>query len=90
MATKKKPVKKETMSLSIELPIVPNYSHFIRIEGNKVNFCCQGNSKWIAISPVEDLANDFNFCPYCGAKLNGLDLHKSISKMIKPNERFSG
>ena len=89
MATKKK-VKKETMTVSIELPVQPNYAHYIKINGKNVSFICQGNSKWIDINPIEDLANDFNFCPYCGAKLDGLDLHKSVSKLIKPSERFSG
>lgn len=89
MATKKK-IKKEITVVSMELPIKPNYAHFIRIEGFKLNFLCQGNSKWITINPVEDIANDFNYCPYCGATLDGLDLHKSVSKLIKPNERFAG
>jgi hypothetical protein len=87
MATKKV-VKKETMSVSIELPAVTNYTHFVTIKEKAIDFICGGNNKWISISKIEDLANDFNFCPYCGTKIDGLGLHKSVSKLIQPNERY--
>jgi hypothetical protein len=89
MATKKK-TKTETMTVSIELPIKPVFAHFVKITKNTITFLCQGNSKWIDINPINDIANDLNYCPYCGAKLDGLDLHKSISKLVQPNERYAG
>jgi hypothetical protein len=87
MSTKKKIAKP---SIAIEIQSKPVFNHYIQINKNEVSLCCQGNSKWIKISPMEDIANDLNFCPYCGAELDGLDLHKSISKLIKPSERFTG
>ena len=87
MATKKK-VKKETMSISIELPVAINYTHFITVKEKAIDFVCGGNNKWITISKLEDLANDLNFCPYCGARIDGMGLHKSVSKLIQPNERY--
>lgn len=84
----KKPVKKETMSIQIELPVATNYVHTVTIRDKSIDLVCSGNNKWITISKLEDIANDLNFCPYCGAKIDGLSLHKSLSKLIQPNERY--
>jgi hypothetical protein len=89
MATKKVVKKVEPVS-AVEIPSKPNFSHFISLKENRVSFLCMGNGKWIDINPVDDIANDLNYCPFCGAKLDGLKLHQSVSKLIKPSERFSG
>lgn len=88
MTTKKKPVKKETMDIRIELPVANNYTHFITLKDKSIDFVCSGNNKWVNISKLEDISNDFNFCIFCGAKIDGLSLHKSLSKLIQPNERY--
>lgn len=87
MATKKK-IKKENMYLQIELPVATNYTHMVTIKDKAIDFVCSGNNKCITIFKIEDIANDLNYCPYCGAKIDALYLHKSLSKLIQPYQRY--